>query len=34
VVDPALAIAALSEGDCPLTGREQEVLAATGAVRA
>jgi two-component system response regulator DesR len=29
VVDPALAIAALSEGDCPLTAREQEVLAAT-----
>ena len=29
VVDPALAIAALSEGDCPLTAREQEILAAT-----
>ncbi len=29
VVDPALAAAALSEGDCPLTEREREVLAAT-----
>jgi two-component system response regulator DesR len=29
VVDPALATAALSEGDSPLTEREREVLAAT-----
>jgi two-component system response regulator DesR len=29
VVDPALATAALSEGDSPLTDREREVLAAT-----
>lgn len=29
VVDPALAAAALSEGECPLTEREREVLAAT-----
>ena len=29
VVDPALAAAALSEGDNPLTGREREVLAAS-----
>ncbi len=29
VVDPALAVAALSEGDNPLTEREREVLAAT-----
>jgi two-component system response regulator DesR len=29
VVDPVLAVAALSEGDSPLTEREQEVLAAT-----
>jgi len=28
VVDPELALAALSEGDNPLTGREREVLAA------
>ncbi len=27
VVDPELALAALSEGDNPLTGREREVLA-------
>jgi two-component system response regulator DesR len=30
VVDPALAAAALSEGDNPLTEREREVLAASG----
>ena len=29
IVDPALAAAALSEGDSPLTEREREVLAAT-----
>ncbi len=29
VVDPALAVAALSEGDNPLTGREREVLQAS-----
>lgn len=29
IVDPALAAAALSEGECPLTEREREVLAAT-----
>jgi two-component system response regulator DesR len=29
VVDPALAVAALSEGDSPLTEREREVLAAS-----
>jgi two-component system response regulator DesR len=29
VVDPALAAAALADGDSPLTGRETEVLAAT-----
>jgi two-component system response regulator DesR len=29
VVDPALAVAALSEGDNPLTEREREVLSAT-----
>jgi two-component system response regulator DesR len=29
VVDPALAAAALSEGDTPLTGREREVLSAS-----
>jgi len=29
VVDPALATAALSEGDSPLTERERDVLAAT-----
>ena len=29
VVDPALAAAALSEGDSPLTEREREVLAAS-----
>jgi two-component system response regulator DesR len=28
VVDPGLAAAALSDGDCPLTAREREVLAA------
>ena len=28
VVDPQLALAALSEGDNPLTGREREVLSA------
>jgi two-component system response regulator DesR len=28
VVDPALAAAALAEGDCPLTSRETDVLAA------
>lgn len=28
VVDPALAVAALSEGPCPLSAREREVLAA------
>jgi two-component system, NarL family, response regulator DesR len=28
VVDPALAAAALAEGECPLTGRETDVLAA------
>src|SRR5260370_367429 len=30
VVDPALAVAALSGGDSPLTDREREVLSATG----
>jgi len=29
VVDPGLAVAALSEGDSPLTGREREVLSAS-----
>jgi two-component system, NarL family, response regulator DesR len=29
VVDPALAAAALSEGENPLTGREREVLSAS-----
>jgi two-component system response regulator DesR len=29
VVDPGLAVAALSEGENPLTGREREVLAAS-----
>ncbi len=28
VIDPALAIAALTEGDCPLTPREQDVIRA------
>ena len=33
IVDPGLAAAALSEGDSPLTAREQEVLAAVARAR-